>query len=64
MSPLEHQILDHAPRHDLLAEAAERRRVGALLGQTLRARLARTLAALAVRLAPATTEAQPMARAA
>ena len=63
MSPLEHQILDHAHRHHLLTEAAERRRVSALPGQTLRARLARTLVALAVRLAPATAEAQPTASA-
>ena len=58
------EALAQAHRDDLLAEAAERRRARALPGQTLRARLAGALVALAVRLAPATGEAQPAAHSA
>ncbi len=58
------EALAQAYRDDLLAAAAERRRDGELPSATTRARLARTLAALATRRAPAPAEAQPAPRAA
>ena len=53
------EALAQAHRDDLLTEAAARRRADALPGKTRREQLAGALVTLAVRLAPATGEAQP-----
>ncbi|MDP9375038.1 MAG: hypothetical protein M3Q65_21840 [Chloroflexota bacterium] len=61
-SYFEREALAQARYHDLLADAAERRRAGALRGDSPRERMARTLVALAARIAPAPAEAPPTAR--
>ncbi len=61
-SQFEREALAHARHQDLLAEAAERRRVAGLRGEGLRERAARALVALAVRVASAIGEARPAAR--